>query len=197
MKRVIGWILKGFAFFTFAIIGLFFPLYLAAIVISGLVEHFVQGELPFSLHQLQWLTLLGLYALLFTAALILGAVLGSIALVRVVRRAQSRHICKRQGHAWIGYHCSRCGNVKPHEHIWDGCRCSLCGEIRDEGHVWVNEYCPRCNGTGYLLPMYRTSTSSDGLSYDDPDEQQPCGCAHPVERVCQICGKREDASEQK
>lgn len=185
MKDMVVWILKGIAFFALAVICLFLPLSLAALALSGLAGALLNKELFFTLQNAQWWTLLGLYALVFGAAIVFVAVKGTSDPARRVRAALGSRVCARRGHVWAGYLCSRCGAIKPHEHDWDGCRCKLCGEIRDEGHDWIEHDCPRCNGTGYVLPECYASSICGG-----PDYREPCGCEHPVEYECRICGRR-------
>ena len=189
MKRIIGWVLRGIGFFALGIVGLFLPLYLLALVVSSVTGAILNKELFFTLHHAQWWILLGLYALVFAAALVFIAVKGAGPLTRSMRRVVGGRICASRGHVWAGYRCSRCGAVKPHEHDWNGCQCTLCGEFRDEGHDWIEHPCPRCNGTGYVLPeCYSPSYGDPG--YGDPDYREPCGCEHPVEYECRVCGKR-------
>lgn len=157
--------------------------------------------------------------------LVLGVILVAFLLVyffyclfcfikELLRHAAIRRKCKTYGHDWDALlHCRRCEEVKLHDHEWDGCRCSLCGEVRyerhnwngckcsicgevrSEGHDWKIETCPSCGGSGVVTRFPDSAVAYREYSWDEREE--PCGCAHPVERVCQICGKREDASEQK
>ena len=183
MKSVVGWILRGIAVFVLGVVALFLPLYLPALVVSSIAGALMNNEVFFALH-VQWWVLLGNYTFVFAAALIFGIVKGVGPLVRCLRRVVGGRICAKRGHVWAGYHCSRCDAVKPHEHVWDGCRCTLCGEFRDEGHDWIEHVCPRCNGTGYVLPECYASPG-----YGEPDYREPCGCEHPVEYECMVCGK--------
>ena len=190
MKRIVGWVLRGIGFFALGVVGLFLPLYLLALVVSSVAGAILNKELFFTLHHVQWWILLGLYALVFAAVLVYCAVKGAGPLTRSMRRVVGGRICAKRGHVWAGYRCSRCGKLKPHEHDWNGCQCTLCGEFRDEGHDWIEHVCPRCNGTGYVLPEYYTSSNYGGPAYDDPDDRELCGCEHPVEYECRVCGKR-------
>lgn len=185
MKRVVGWILRGTAFLALGIVVLFLPLYLVSLACSAVTGALLNKEVTFALHHVQWWVLLGLYALVFAAALVFGAVKGAGLLVRRLRGAIGGRICAKKGHVWAGDRCSRCDAAKPHEHAWDGCRCTLCGEFRDEGHRWIAHDCPRCSGTGYVLPECYASPG-----YGGPDYREPCGCEHPVEYECSACGKR-------
>ena len=156
---------------------------------------------------------------------VLGAILAALVLVyffcclfrlmkELFRRAHIRRQCKSKGHDWDErLYCRRCEEVKPHEHEWNGCRCTLCGEVRSEGHSWNGckccicgelrseghewkiEACPNCGGSGTVTRFVSSAVAYQEYSWDEREE--PCGCAHPIERVCQICGKREDVSESK
>lgn len=185
MKRVVGWVIGGITLFALGVISLFLPLYLLSLVCSAVTGAILNKELSFILHHVQWWVLLALYALILAAVLVFVAVKGAGSLVRGIRSVVGDRICAKKGHVWAGYRCSRCNAVKQHEHAWDGCRCTLCGEFRDEGHRWIEHDCPRCNGTGYVLPECYASPG-----YGDPDYREPCGCDHPVEYECIVCGKR-------
>jgi len=128
----------------------------------------------------------------------------SLLIKELVRRAVAYHRCRTRGHDWDErLHCRRCEEVMPHAHEWDGCRCTFCGERRDaehdwngctcrvcgsvrsEEHEWKIEACYNCDGTGHV-----TRYGDWGDEYEEP-----CGCVHPLERVCVLCGRREDIAE--
>ena len=208
MKDVVIWIFKGIGYFVLAIIGLFLPLLLIAFFFYVLGGAILDRRLYFSTHHILWWILLGLYALVFAAALVYAAVKGIEALADEIRILRDRRHCKKYGHDWNErLHCRRCGDVQPHEHIWDGCRCTLCGEIRSEGHIWngckcvrcgttrdeghdwIEYTCPNCDGSGFVTPE-GTSYSYGDPGYGYPDYQEPCQSHHPTEYECRICGRR-------
>lgn len=102
---------------------------------------------------------------------------------------------RNEGHDWNGCKCIRCGTKRDEGHDWNGCKCVRCGTKRNERHDWKIEACPNCGGSGYVTRTVSSAVAYQEYSWDDYEE--PCGCEHPLERVCTVCGKREDVSEQK
>lgn len=159
--------------------------FFAGMIIYGITWRILRAAGKSYPDHLFWWIMLGFGALFVIFILVMFFCCFYNFLKAIILDASARRQCKAKGHDWDELlHCRRCGEVKPHEHMWGGCRCMLCGEQRDEGHAWITEVCPTCGGSGHVT------------RYDDwgNDYEEPCGCAHPVERVCIVCGKREDDS---
>ncbi|HWP21363.1 MAG TPA: hypothetical protein VN417_01380 [Candidatus Cryosericum sp.] len=183
-------------------------------IIYGITWRILRAlEKPYPDHLFWWI-MLGLGALLVGFLLVRFLWCFFNFIKELFRRAHIRRQCRTKGHDWDNLlHCRRCEEVKPHTHKWDGCRCTLCGEVRneehdwsgckcvrcgmkrDEGHDWKIEACPNCGGSGYVTRSVSSAVAYQEYSWGDYEER--CGCEHPLERVCMVCGKREDVSEQK